>query len=75
MMFGSWVKYCVTFKSNQRSFDIHRRKFDHDFKINVLKTNIDGSKGLALESENTFMVTDRDVINFYDASTYKEIEK
>lgn len=74
MMFGSRVRYCVTFKSNQKSFDIHRRKFEHDFKLNVLEKDLDGSRGLALESEKTFMVTDKDMINFYDTETYKEIE-
>tara|TARA_B110000285_G_C15017103_1_gene559599 strand:- start:745 stop:870 length:126 start_codon:yes stop_codon:yes gene_type:complete len=40
----------------------------------VLEKDLDGSRGLALESEKTFMVTDKDMINFYDTETYKEIE-
>ena len=33
MMFGSQVKYGITYKVNQKSFDIHRRKYWHDFKV------------------------------------------
>ena len=35
MMFGSKVRYGVTYKTNQRSFDIYRRKFQHDFKVSI----------------------------------------
>lgn len=34
-MFGSKSKYCVTYKTNQCSFDIYRQKFEHDFKLTV----------------------------------------
>ena len=35
MCFGIKVKYGITYKTNQKSFDIHRRKFEHDFRVNV----------------------------------------
>ena len=33
MMFGSKVRYGVTYKTNQKSFDIYRRKYWHEFKV------------------------------------------
>jgi len=36
MMFGSKVRYCITYKTNQKSFDIYRRKYEHDFRVNVV---------------------------------------
>lgn len=36
MMFGPKVRYCVTYKNNQRSFDIYRRKYEHDFTVPVI---------------------------------------
>ena len=36
MMFGSRVKYGITYKANQKSFDIYRRKYEHDFRIPVV---------------------------------------
>ena len=41
MMFGSKVKYSVTYKTNQRSFDIYRRKYWHDFKVPVSDENLE----------------------------------
>ena len=73
MMFGSRVRYCVTFKTNQTSFDIYRRKYIHDFKLNVIEENLDGSRGLPIESMNAFLISKIDCIHFYDMDTYMEI--
>jgi len=75
MMFGSKVRYCVTYKTNQKSFDIHRRKFVHDFRQNVVKMNLDGSRGLPIESMNAFLVSKIDVIHFYDVDSFKELKE
>lgn len=33
MIIGKMVRYCVTYKANQKSFDIHRRKFNQDTMV------------------------------------------
>ena len=73
MMFGSLVRYCVTYKTNQKSFDIHRRKFIHDYRLNIVKDNLDGSTGLPIETMNAFLVSKIDVIHFYDVNSFKEL--
>ena len=75
MMFGSKQKYCVTFKTNQKSFDIYRRKYEHDFRPNIVSQNLDGEKGLEIYSMNAFAVSKIDTIHFYDVTTYKEIKE
>lgn len=75
MMFGSRVRYCITYKTNQLSFDIYRRKFMHDFKLNVVPENLDGSRGLYIGSMNAFLVSKIDKIHFYDIDTFKEMPK
>ena len=70
MMFGSKVKYGITYKTNERSFDIHRRKFVHDYKTNVVTADMDGSRGLPIESMNAFLVSCIDTIKFYDIDTF-----
>ena len=57
MMFGSKVKYGITYKTNQRSFDVYRRKYIHDFKVPVVDTNLEGSFGIDLTSIKAFCVT------------------
>ena len=76
MMFGSRAKYCITYKTNQRSFDIYRRKFEHDYKVCVVQDNLDGSKCLAMQTANmnSLLVCKNDTIRFYDIDTYQEIE-
>ena len=32
MMIGPKVKYCVTYKNGQRSFNVFRAKYQHDFR-------------------------------------------
>jgi len=70
MMFGSKVRYCITYKTNQKSFDIYRRKYEHDFRVNVVQDNLDGSWGLPIEDMNAFLVSNLNVIKFYDVDTY-----
>ena len=44
MMFGSKVRFCVTYKTNERSFDIYRRKYEHSYKVQVWPgKNLEGS--------------------------------
>ena len=57
MMFGSKVKYGITYKSNQKSFDIYRRKYIHDFKVPVSNLDFEGSVGIEFEKHNAFVVT------------------
>jgi len=71
MMFGSKVKYGVTYKTNQRSFDIYRRKFQHDYKVSISSDNLEGSQGLEISSMNTFLVTNVNKIIMYDTETFQ----
>ena len=75
MMFGSKVKYGITYKTNQKSFDVYRRKFEHDFRVTTVEYDLDGSRGLPIEDMNAFLVTRGNRIEFYDIDTYKEIEE
>lgn len=56
MMFGSKVRYGITYKTNQRSFDIYRRKFMHNLKVNVLADNLEGAFGMSLPLLGCFLV-------------------
>mmetsp|Transcript_2923 Transcript_2923/g.4513 ORF Transcript_2923/g.4513 Transcript_2923/m.4513 type:complete len:120 (-) Transcript_2923:2833-3192(-) len=71
MMFGPKVRYCVTYKMNQRSFDIYRRKYWHDFKVPIQQENLEGSMGLEFPSMNVFLVSKVDKVHIYDSSTFE----
>ena len=55
MMFGSKVRYGITYKTNQRSFTIYRRKYEHNFKVPVVSRNLEGAKGLELPKSGMFL--------------------
>jgi hypothetical protein len=73
MMFGSKVKYGITYKTNNKSIDIHRRKYEHDFRLNVIEDDLDGSRGLPVDSMNAFLVSKIDTVKFYSIDTFREI--
>ena len=73
MMFGSKVRYCVTYKTNQKSFDIYRRRYWHDFKVPVQTENLEGSIGLELSKMNAYLVSKIDKVIIYDSDSFNEI--
>lgn len=50
LMFGSRVRYGISYKSNQRSFQIYRRKYYHNFKVPIFEANMERALGIELES-------------------------
>ena len=74
MMFGSQVKYGITYKINQKSFDIHRRKYEHDFKVPINHHNLEGSLGLEIASMNIFILANIDKIRIYDSNTFQILD-
>lgn len=67
MMFGSKVRYGITYKTSQKSFDIYRRKFQHDFKVPVRLDNFEGSMGLDLKALGAIVVTKIDKLYLINA--------
>lgn len=76
MMFGSAVKYCITYKIGQKNFSVYTRKYEHDFKTKISTANYEGSLGLNIVSMNVFLVTYLDPetgqneIQMYDVSNF-----
>ena len=67
MMFGSKVKYGITYKPNQKSFDVYRRKFKHDIYSQVNNENFEGCKAIEMHSLGIFLVTKVDKILLFDS--------
>jgi hypothetical protein len=43
MMFGSLVRFGITYKSNQPGFTIYTRKYFHNFKCAISNKNYEGA--------------------------------
>jgi len=67
MMYGVKGKYCITYKINERSFDIYRRKYVHDYKVTLHGNyNFEGSRCIPFNELNILLVTQVDRIKFFD---------
>ena len=73
MMFGSRVRYGISYKTNQKSFDVYRRRYEHDFKVPITDQNLEGALGLDLPKLAAFLITNIDRIYIYDSKTYQKI--
>ena len=73
MMFGSRVRYGITYKINDKSFNIYRRKYEHEYMVNVRSENLEGAKALEIKSMNLFLVTKVDRVVMYDSTSYKHV--
>jgi hypothetical protein len=70
MMFGRRVRNGVTYKTNQRSFDVYQRSSMHNLRVCVRADNFDGSKAIEIASSNVFLVTKIDQILMFDSSSF-----
>ena len=73
MMYGSKVRFGITYKINQKSFDIWSRKLKHSFNANVYAENFDGSIGLPMESMDAFIIGKGREIRFFSTEGFKEM--
>ena len=75
MLFGSKVKYGITFKTNQKSFKLWSKAYKHDFSSTVVTANLSGSIGIPLETMNAFCVSHGDEVRFYSLKDYQEMKE
>jgi hypothetical protein len=66
MLFGSLVKYGVTYKQDQPGFELYKRKYTHDFKNLIVDENFNKSYPLEVEIINSFLVSKNDKIMLFN---------
>ena len=74
IVFGqsSRERYCLTYMSNRRSFEIFRRKYNHSFKCQIIEEDLDKSIGVEIRSLNQLLYTKKDMVSILDSKTFKE---
>ena len=72
MMFGSRVRYGITYKTNQKAFTVYRRKYTHDFRVPIIEEDLEGSMGLDLNKHETILVSKIDKVYMLNSKTFKE---
>ena len=74
-IFGQSVINGITCKTNERSFDVYKKKNTHLLKASVDDGNFEGSIGLSLASMNIFLVSKIDEIFIFESDNFNFIEK
>jgi len=65
MMFGKKVKYCVTYKTGEKSFDIYKQKLLHNLRVPISHENLEKAGIIVLHNLKVFFVLDDDFIKTY----------
>ena len=71
-MFGKRVRYGITYKANERCFDVYQRKYMHNLRVKVQADNLEGSKAVEIKSMGKFCVTQTDKVCLYDSYTFEK---
>lgn len=74
MMFGSRVRFGITYKTNQPGFQIYTRKFFHNFKVALSNYNYEGAIGENLTSLEQYIMSEKQKVGIYDAKNFKLIQ-
>lgn len=70
MMFGTRVRYGITFKANQPGIQIYTRKFYHNFKVSITNKNFEGAVGSNLSTINAYVMAEKTQIGIYDQHNF-----
>ena len=73
MMFGTKVRYGITYKANQPGFTVYTRKYFHNFKVAITNANCEGSKGANLTSMGAYIMAEQTKIGVYNDTTFESI--
>lgn len=58
LMFGSRVRYGISFKVSQPDFEIYTRSHNHNFKVCINNKNYEGAVGCNLASQDAYVMAE-----------------
>lgn len=70
MMIGRFVRFAITYKTNQPGFTIYTRSYYHNFKVTVDSNNYEGAHGLNFFLLDKYALGKKKTITFYDQKTF-----
>ena len=74
MMFGSKVRYGISYKIDQPGFQIYTRKYFHNFKVTINSDNFEGAIGANLQRSKQYVLANGLDVGVYDQDTLKRIQ-
>jgi hypothetical protein len=71
MMFGPRVRNGITFKQNFVGFTVWKRRFFHNFKVQISDKNFEGAVGCNLAKHSSYVIGIHKEIVIYDDKNNK----
>jgi len=71
LMFGSKVRYAISYKQNQPGFQVYTRKFYHNFKVQISSENMEGAVGANLKMSDNYIIAEQTKISIVDPKTFE----
>jgi hypothetical protein len=75
MMIGRFVRFAITYKTNQTGFTIYTRSFYHNFKVTVDKNSHEGAQGLNLSKLDKYAIGQGRKVTLYDQKSFKVFDQ
>jgi hypothetical protein len=66
MMIGAMKRYSITYKQNERSFDVYQRKYMHNLRVCVDDANYEGAVSTEIPSSNLVLISKIDQVMMID---------
>ena len=75
MMFGTKVRYGISYKANQPNMNVYTRKYFHNFKVSIRSDNHEGAIGANLSTMNAYLLAEKTHIGIYDERYFDPIQE
>lgn len=72
-MFGTRVRFGITYKTNQPGFQIFTRKSYHNFKVAINASNFEGAEGANLSSMHAYIIAEKTKLEIFNDTTFELI--
>lgn len=74
-MYGKRVRYGITYKQNERSFNLYRRKYMHNLKVCINNKDMEGAFACLFDKYNCMLVAKIDEVFIFDSHSYQLKDK
>jgi hypothetical protein len=66
MMIGKFVRFSITYKTNQPGFTIYKRSMYHNFKVAIDSNNYEGSFGINIPKLKRYAIGMKMTLKIFD---------
>lgn len=73
-MFGNSKKSAITYRINEKAFEIYQTKFLHNLRVCVNSQNKEGAKAIEIASMGQIFVTNINCMEVYSNTNFRKLK-